>query len=59
MAPSRTTSRRSIRRSTGSRTTGSLKDGGVEKAGQRRRRYYRLTTAGRKRLSIERSVSDG
>ena len=28
----------------------------VEKAGQRRRRYYRLTTAGRKRLSIERSV---
>jgi len=28
----------------------------VEKAGQRRRRYYRLTTAGRKRLSIERSI---
>jgi transcriptional regulator len=28
----------------------------VEKAGQRRRRYYRLTTAGRKRLAIERSV---
>jgi PadR family transcriptional regulator PadR len=28
----------------------------VEKAGQRRRRYYRLTTAGRKRLAKERSV---
>ena len=28
----------------------------VEKAGQRRRRYYRLTTAGRKRLARERSV---
>jgi PadR family transcriptional regulator PadR len=28
----------------------------VEKAGQRRRRYYRLTPAGRKRLASERSV---
>src|SRR5262245_32379116 len=28
----------------------------VEKAGQRRRRYYRLTAAGRKRLSSERSL---
>ena len=28
----------------------------VEKAGQRRRRYYRLTAAGRKRLARERSV---
>jgi PadR family transcriptional regulator PadR len=28
----------------------------VEKAGQRRRRYYRLTTAGRKRLAQERTV---
>jgi transcriptional regulator len=28
----------------------------VEKAGQRRRRYYRLTAAGRKRLASERSV---
>lgn len=28
----------------------------VEKAGQRRRRYYRLTPAGRKRLKSERSV---
>src|SRR5215471_4975812 len=28
----------------------------VEKAGQRRRRYYRLTTAGRRRLREERSI---
>lgn len=28
----------------------------VEKAGQRRRRYYKLTAAGRKRLAHERSV---
>jgi len=28
----------------------------VEKAGQRRRRYYKLTPAGRKRLAEERSV---
>lgn len=28
----------------------------VEKAGQRKRRYYRLTPAGRKRLASERSV---
>ncbi len=28
----------------------------VEKAGQRRRRYYRLTTAGRKMLASQRSV---
>jgi PadR family transcriptional regulator, regulatory protein PadR len=28
----------------------------VEKAGQRRRRYYRLTPAGRKRLASERSM---
>jgi transcriptional regulator len=28
----------------------------VEKAGQRRRRYYRLTAAGRKRLASERSI---
>jgi transcriptional regulator len=28
----------------------------VEKPGQRRRRYYRITTAGRKRLASERSV---
>jgi PadR family transcriptional regulator len=28
----------------------------VEKAGQRRRRYYRITTAGRQRLASERSV---
>lgn len=28
----------------------------VEKAGQRRRRYYRLTPTGRKRLARERSV---
>src|SRR5262245_14744114 len=28
----------------------------VEKAGQRRRRYYRLTAAGRKHLARERSV---
>jgi DNA-binding PadR family transcriptional regulator len=28
----------------------------VEKAGQRRRRYYRLTPAGRKRLASERAV---
>jgi transcriptional regulator len=28
----------------------------VEKTGQRRRRYYRLTPAGRKRLASERSI---
>ena len=28
----------------------------VEKAGQRRRRYYRITAAGRKRLASERTV---
>ena len=28
----------------------------VEKAGQRRRRYYRLTAGGRKRLATERSI---
>lgn len=28
----------------------------VEKAGQRRRRYYRLTAAGKKRLAAERST---
>jgi PadR family transcriptional regulator len=28
----------------------------VEKPGQRRRRYYRLTHAGRKRLASERSI---
>lgn len=28
----------------------------VEKAGQRRRRYYKLTTAGRKTLASQRSV---
>ena len=28
----------------------------VEKTGQRRRRYYRLTTAGRKKLASERSI---
>jgi PadR family transcriptional regulator PadR len=28
----------------------------VEKAGQRRRRYYRITAAGRRRLASERSV---
>ena len=28
----------------------------VEKAGQRRRRYYRLTPAGRRRLASERSI---
>jgi transcriptional regulator len=31
----------------------------VEKAGQRRRRYYRVTTAGRKTLASQRSVWDG
>ena len=31
----------------------------VEKAGQRRRRYYRVTTAGRKTLATQRSVWDG
>jgi PadR family transcriptional regulator, regulatory protein PadR len=31
----------------------------VEKAGQRRRRYYRLTKAGRKALASQRSVWDG
>ncbi len=30
----------------------------VEKAGQRRRRYYRLTTAGRRTLASQRSVWD-
>jgi transcriptional regulator len=30
----------------------------VEKAGQRRRRYYRLTTAGRKALQSQRGVWD-
>src|SRR5262245_55436890 len=30
----------------------------VEKAGQRRRRYYRLTAAGRKMLASQRSVWD-
>jgi DNA-binding PadR family transcriptional regulator len=30
----------------------------VEKAGQRRRRYYRLTAAGRKTLAAQRSVWD-
>ena len=31
----------------------------VEKAGQRRRRYYKLTSAGRKMLAQERSVWNG
>jgi transcriptional regulator len=31
----------------------------VEKAGQRRRRYYKLTAAGRKMLAQERSVWNG
>ena len=31
----------------------------VEKAGQRRRRYYRLTTAGRKALASQRSLWEG
>jgi transcriptional regulator len=31
----------------------------VEKAGQRRRRYYRLTAAGRKVLASQRGVWDG
>jgi DNA-binding PadR family transcriptional regulator len=31
----------------------------VEKAGQRRRRYYRLTTAGKKVLASQRGVWDG
>jgi PadR family transcriptional regulator, regulatory protein PadR len=31
----------------------------VEKAGQRRRRYYKLTAAGRKRLASERSLWQG
>jgi PadR family transcriptional regulator PadR len=31
----------------------------VEKAGQRRRRYYRVTAAGRKTLASQRSVWDG
>jgi PadR family transcriptional regulator len=31
----------------------------VEKAGQRRRRYYRLTSAGRRMLQSQRSVWDG
>ncbi len=35
---------------------GQLEGRWVEKAGQRRRRYYRLTAAGRKRLATERSV---
>lgn len=35
---------------------GQLEGRWVEKAGQRRRRYYRITLAGRKRLAHERSV---
>lgn len=35
---------------------GQLEGRWVEKAGQRRRRYYRLTPAGRRRLASERSV---
>lgn len=35
---------------------GQLEGRWVEKAGQRRRRYYRITPAGRKRLAHERSV---
>lgn len=35
---------------------GQLEGRWVEKAGQRRRRYYRLTSAGRRRLASERSV---
>ena len=31
----------------------------VEKAGQRRRRYYKVTSAGRKTLARQRSVWDG
>ncbi len=31
----------------------------VEKAGQRRRRYYRLTPAGKKALAAQRSVWEG
>jgi PadR family transcriptional regulator, regulatory protein PadR len=31
----------------------------VEKAGQRRRRYYRLTTAGRRTLAQQRSIWEG
>ena len=31
----------------------------VEKAGQRRRRYYKITAAGRKMLASERSVWEG
>ena len=31
----------------------------VEKAGQRRRRYYRLTTAGKKALASQRSLWEG
>jgi transcriptional regulator len=31
----------------------------VEKAGQRRRRYYKITPAGRKTLASQRSVWDG
>jgi DNA-binding PadR family transcriptional regulator len=31
----------------------------VEKAGQRRRRYYKVTSAGRKTLASQRSVWDG
>lgn len=31
----------------------------VEKAGQRRRRYYKLTAAGRKALASQRSLWDG
>jgi transcriptional regulator len=31
----------------------------VEKAGQRRRRYYKVTAAGRKTLASQRSVWDG
>ncbi len=35
---------------------GQLEGRWVEKAGQRRRRYYRITATGRKRLASERSV---
>lgn len=35
---------------------GQLEGRWVEKAGQRKRRYYRITPAGRKRLAAERSV---
>jgi len=35
---------------------GQLEGRWVEKIGQRRRRYYRITAAGRKRLASERSI---